>query len=325
MVNRRSNNEINKNQKIFCVYKNKNFKHINKGEKLTLDITILLSLVFYLQIISDYIPRSFSKIPILTLFTLVNFFLVFLSCVFTVLVLRLYYKTPTFFSSRNSQLPYVFRLILFKYIAPVLLLKFNLRNRDEVYLTHGDEYIKHQELKQVAKSREHLTIIQNKNQSSLTALSSAELTGANKRNANNIYLDTYAINLAKIRSETDRKLQKNFQKSTPIDLLKTLKLLNKCILINNKLNSLDQMDDLEKPSDTNINLNLKSKKEELLHMERSMYYEEWKQASLVLDRLFFFVFLICMPLTTLVFFRTDVFEYMNSSGQNNSGISNINC
>ena len=107
----------------------------DSGEKLTLDVTILLSLVFYLQMVSDYIPRGHSKIPLLTLFTLTNFSLVFLSCSLTVFILRLYYKTPSLISGSSYQIPYRLRVFLFKYMARIVCLRFHFRDREQL-LTH---------------------------------------------------------------------------------------------------------------------------------------------------------------------------------------------
>lgn len=107
----------------------------DSSEKLTLNVTVLLSLVIYLQIISEYIPRGFAKIPMLSLFSLTNFCLVYLSSVFSVLVLRLYYKLPSYFPTTKNELPYFWRLVLFKYIGPLLLFKFECRPRNESFLT----------------------------------------------------------------------------------------------------------------------------------------------------------------------------------------------
>lgn len=105
----------------------------DSSEKLTLNVTVLLSLVIYLQIISEYIPRGFNQLPLLSLFSLTNFCLVYLSSVFSVLVLRLYYKRPTFMPPIDNQLPYIFRLILFKYVGRLMMLKFHCRERNEHY------------------------------------------------------------------------------------------------------------------------------------------------------------------------------------------------
>jgi hypothetical protein len=105
----------------------------DSGEKLTLNVTVLLSLVIYLQIITEYIPRGFSNLPILSFFSLSNFSLVYLSSALNVVVLNLYYKLPSFIPSKHNQLPYVVRLVLFKYIGRALLFKFKCRERGEPF------------------------------------------------------------------------------------------------------------------------------------------------------------------------------------------------
>ena len=100
------------------------------------------------------------------------------------------------------------------------------------------------------------------------------------------------------------------------EILDTLKLLNKSLKLN--ILSNDLLLNLEKQTDEMI-----SYKNQNVN-EKNFYYEEWKQAALVLDRLLFFTFLICMPMTMLVFFRTNIFEYMSSTGENKQ-IPNINC
>ena len=210
----------------------------DSGEKLTLNVTILLSLVFYLQIISDYIPRGFSKIPVLTLFTLTNFSLVFLSCVFTVMVLRLYYKSPSYLSPHQNQLPYGFRLLLFKYIGPLLYLNFYFRKKDEFY-TAGSNVLK---IKDTQKKK---------------------CQSLMKKNLSKCVLDCELIANG---TKKDSVYQHTYQ------LLDTLKLLNKCMRINLNKEVVDdqKIEDLISREKNNL--------------ERSLYYEEWKQAALILDR-----------------------------------------
>ena len=87
------------------------------GEKLTLNVTILLSLVIYLQLISEYIPKSDDETPILTLFSNANFFLVFLSCIMTVYVLYLYHRPST---SHIAPVPSWIKKILLDCISPLV-------------------------------------------------------------------------------------------------------------------------------------------------------------------------------------------------------------
>ncbi len=56
------------------------------------------------------------------------------------------------------------------------------------------------------------------------------------------------------------------------------------------------------------------------------YKEEWKQAALILDRLFFYLFAIMMPVTITVFFKTNFIEYIISSSNTKryDNVPNIN-
>jgi hypothetical protein len=97
-------------------------------EKLTLNVTILLSLVIYLQLLSAYIPKSDDETPILTLFCNANFFLVFLSCIMTVYVLYLYHRPST---SNIACVPSRMKVILLDYVGPLIYCQTNeyIRNR----------------------------------------------------------------------------------------------------------------------------------------------------------------------------------------------------
>ena len=92
------------------------------GEKLTLNVTILLSLVIYLQLLSEYIPKSDDETPILTLFCNANFFLVFLSCIMTVYVLYLYHRPST---SHVACVPTYLKIIFIDYLSPLVYCNLN--------------------------------------------------------------------------------------------------------------------------------------------------------------------------------------------------------
>lgn len=61
------------------------------GERITLTVSVLLSLTIYIQHISDHVPKSERGLCILTLFSNTIFLLVFLSCIFNVLTIFIYY------------------------------------------------------------------------------------------------------------------------------------------------------------------------------------------------------------------------------------------
>jgi len=197
----------------------------------------LLSLVFYLQMISEYIPRGENQIPLLTLFTLINFFIVFLSCVFTVFVLRFYYRPPSFLEPIEYQLPYYCRIILFKYIGKFLGLQFYCRRKNEIYSRNL-----------------------NLNKESLfQKFDKQQIINDSTKSGN--FRSFQKCNMLNVKNVFDKAKNKEFD-----DLLITLRMFNKC---------------LQKRFKYKLN-NLKLSKQEEYCIK--LYFEEWKQASLVLDR-----------------------------------------
>jgi len=63
----------------------------DSGEKVALTVSILLSLTIYLQIISNYVPKTERGICTLTLYANVIFSFVFLSCIFNIFTVFIYY------------------------------------------------------------------------------------------------------------------------------------------------------------------------------------------------------------------------------------------
>uniref|UniRef100_A0A914NX64 Neurotransmitter-gated ion-channel transmembrane domain-containing protein n=1 Tax=Meloidogyne incognita TaxID=6306 RepID=A0A914NX64_MELIC len=64
------------------------------GEKITLQITVLLSICFFLSILSEMSPPTSEAVPLLGLFFSSCMLIVTASTVFTVYVLNLHYRTP---------------------------------------------------------------------------------------------------------------------------------------------------------------------------------------------------------------------------------------
>jgi hypothetical protein len=279
------------------------FSFSSKGEKLTLDVTILLSLTFYLQIISDYVPRGFSKVPLLTLFTLGNFFLVFLSCVFTVLVLRLYHRPPKM--ANNEQVPFVLRFILFKCVGPVLFMKFHYRKRGETYeqslagknKNRDGKNLKDEIPLRPMTSESAATLFNEVTEpqpgtSAAAAAAAAsqqlhvqdDLSGRTRDDWDKETVN--AIKMKKVIAKTN-KVASRGEGHRPMDMLRTLRMLKRCIV--------------DRSSRLGTNLDEYEVQEEVAAAlaksgEKSMYYYEWKQASVVLDRYTFFLFFFFQPL-----------------------------
>ncbi len=72
----------------------------DSGEKVALTVSILLSLTIYLHIISDYVPKTERGSCILTLYSNVIFSFVFLSCLFNIFTIFIYYHE--LYSLRNK-------------------------------------------------------------------------------------------------------------------------------------------------------------------------------------------------------------------------------
>lgn len=75
----------------------------DSGEKIALTVSVLLSLVFYVQLISGYVPKTEQGICTLTLYSNVIFFLVFLSCIFNTFTVFTYYHQQYSYQPRTRK------------------------------------------------------------------------------------------------------------------------------------------------------------------------------------------------------------------------------
>lgn len=123
------------------------------GEKLTLNVTILLSLVIYLQLLTEYIPKSDDETPILTLFCNANFFLVFLSCIMTVYVLYLYHRPST---SYIVCVPSYMKIFLLDYISPFVYCSINKHRKKQILLKKALAEKKPRRLSSIEKNMSNL-------------------------------------------------------------------------------------------------------------------------------------------------------------------------
>ena len=207
------------------------------GEKLTLSVTILLSLVIYLQIFSAYIPKSDDDTPILTLFCNANFFLVFLSCIMTVYVLYLYHHSST---THIKRVPSYIKIIFLDYLRPI------------VYCGR-DKYRKKQKIPRRISSIE-------KRMSHIFTVTSINQQVKLDKTSNLYYL--------------------NFLKA--VELLHCIQQVK----INIQSQLLDRLDS--------------NKEYYLSENTNQQNLDDWQQVALIIDRLFFLLFIIAMPCTTLL-------------------------
>uniref|UniRef100_A0A915D2M6 Uncharacterized protein n=1 Tax=Ditylenchus dipsaci TaxID=166011 RepID=A0A915D2M6_9BILA len=88
------------------------------GEKITLQITVLLSICFFLSILSDMSPATSEAVPLLGLFFSSCMIVTTASTVFTVYVLNLHYRTP-----ETHEMGRTARTILLYYLPYFLRMK----------------------------------------------------------------------------------------------------------------------------------------------------------------------------------------------------------
>lgn len=214
------------------------------------------------------------------------------------------------------------RLFIFRIMSPLCLCKFHFRRRDEVYETM-ESY-----------ERFNLNIKQKK-----------PVRIKNSRNGLISKLDEF-LN----KTEQSNSHEKDVYEEYGRIILKNLRTLNKMLLLNKKQLDFEAThkaflvdgsvadESLEKCDETVKNI---------FEFAKDMYIEEWKQVALILDRLvmvcfffafliyfkiinlllnrfFYIIFLILQPLTVLIFFRVDVFEYISSRSQEGR-IPNLSC
>lgn len=254
---------------------------------------------------SEYIPRSINGLPMLTIFTLTNFFFVFLSCISTVFVLRMYHPAATM-SHNINRLPRILRLLLFEYLARALCFKLHVNEEN------NDNLNRNHELRMLKKSTQ------------LHQKSKKIASNSSIQHENDDPNEEFAKKLLDMLKQLNRLMHKAYaekeNKENHITVEKTR--------FDNKKGSHSSSSSSSSTSQT-PQLTLKS--DELLSnsnnnsFNRHLFKEEWKQAALILDRLFFYLFLIMMPLTITVFFRVNVVEYIISSNiKRNDDVPNIN-
>ncbi|XP_066293119.1 neuronal acetylcholine receptor subunit alpha-10-like [Branchiostoma lanceolatum] len=84
----------------------------DSGERLGFFITILLALVVFLQVLSDSLPKTSTTTPQLGQFFAATIWLVGISCLASIVVIRMSYNSPP-----SRPLPRWIRLLLLRYLA----------------------------------------------------------------------------------------------------------------------------------------------------------------------------------------------------------------
>ncbi|KAL4227838.1 hypothetical protein ACF0H5_013275 [Mactra antiquata] len=122
---------------------------VESGEKVSLEITVLLSLAVFLLLVSESLPPSSDNFPIIGSYFASSMVLVSLSLFQTVVVLNVFYR-----GTNGRTVPRWARKIFFEYLGKVLCIKTNricqssqthkddvqtVRKLDEVFDTYNDD------------------------------------------------------------------------------------------------------------------------------------------------------------------------------------------
>ncbi|CAG2243093.1 neuronal acetylcholine receptor subunit alpha-9-like [Mytilus edulis] len=84
----------------------------DSGEKVSLEITVLLSLAVFLLVVSETMPPSSENFPYIGIYFACSMLLVSFSCLMTVIVLSMHYK-----GIHGREMPQIVKTIFFDYIA----------------------------------------------------------------------------------------------------------------------------------------------------------------------------------------------------------------
>ncbi|XP_021345853.1 neuronal acetylcholine receptor subunit alpha-9-like [Mizuhopecten yessoensis] len=90
----------------------------DSGEKVSLEITVLLSLAVFLLVVSETLPPSSESFPYIGVYFLCAMFLVSVSCLMTVVVLNLHYK-----GNHGKEIPKIVRHIFFDVLGKLVRVK----------------------------------------------------------------------------------------------------------------------------------------------------------------------------------------------------------
>lgn len=118
------------------------------GEKLNLEITVLLSLLVFQLVILNSMPNSSKHLPVIAIYFLMSMILTALSCVGTVLVLNIH------FNKHTTPLPKFFRKIVSGYLGRVFRLSLLMIETEEKLQRLQMEYKQRQhQLKPLSESK----------------------------------------------------------------------------------------------------------------------------------------------------------------------------
>ncbi|KAH8857163.1 Acetylcholine receptor subunit alpha-type acr-16 [Schistosoma japonicum] len=127
------------------------------GEKISLGVTILLSLTMFLQLVADKLPQTSEAIPLIGIYFSCTMFMCSLSIVFTVLVLNYHHR-----SADCNTVPSWIRNIVNTYLAKLLFMEPPKRSQiievEDISSSISDHSIDHYTDTRSSKGEIHLNI-----------------------------------------------------------------------------------------------------------------------------------------------------------------------
>lgn len=113
----------------------------DSGEKVSLEITVLLSLAVFLMVVSETMPPSSETFPYIGVYFTCAMLLVSMSCLMTVVVLNLHFKG----SSGKKVPPYLRRI--FSFLATIVCFKIRINDATEHKSTLKERKVTHHDNK----------------------------------------------------------------------------------------------------------------------------------------------------------------------------------
>lgn len=94
------------------------FLPTDSGEKITLTISVLLSIVVFLLLVSKILPPTSSTIPLMAKYLLLTFVLNVITILVTVIIINIYFRGPT-----THRMPQWVRIIFLKYLPKLMCMQ----------------------------------------------------------------------------------------------------------------------------------------------------------------------------------------------------------
>ncbi|KAF1770683.1 hypothetical protein GCK72_002504 [Caenorhabditis remanei] len=94
------------------------FLPTDSGEKITLTISVLLSIVVFLLLVSKILPPTSSTIPLMAKYLLLTFVLNVITILVTVIIINVYFRGP-----RTHRMPHWVRVVFLQYLPKLVCMK----------------------------------------------------------------------------------------------------------------------------------------------------------------------------------------------------------